>query len=55
MLAVAALALVGEIDAGLPQSGVVGLAAASNPVALLTELADRGVRAAVFEGAPVAD
>jgi hypothetical protein len=55
MLAVAALAVVGEIDAGLPPSGVVGLAAASNPVALLSELADRGVRAAVFEGAPVAD
>jgi hypothetical protein len=55
MLAATALALAGHLDAGLPTSGVFGLAAAQRPVVLLGELARRGVRAAVFEGAPVAD
>ncbi len=55
MLAVAALAVAGHVDAELPSSGVFGLGAARRPAALLEELAERGVRAAVFEGAPVAD
>lgn len=54
-LAVTALALAGHLDAGLPDAGVFGLAAATRPVALLSELSHRGVRAAVFEGAPVTD
>lgn len=49
--AVAALAVTAAARGELRRSGAAGLAALADPVAMLTELARRGVKAAVFEGA----
>jgi hypothetical protein len=54
VLAVVAARLAGAIDGRLEQPGVRGLGAVVEPVPFLAELAQRGVRAAVFEGVPVA-
>ncbi len=48
------LSLAGAIAPTLKQPGVRGLAGLVEPVPFLAELAQRGVRAAVFEGVPVA-
>lgn len=53
MLAVAAANLVGAFGARVERPGVTGAGALFEPIALLSELADRGVRAAAFEGVPV--
>ena len=54
VLAVVAARLAGAITPTLKQPGVRGLAGLVDPVPFLGELAQRGVRAAVFEGVPVA-
>jgi hypothetical protein len=54
VLAVVAARLAGAIDTRLTQPGVHGLAALVEPVPFLAELAQRGVRAATFEGVEVA-
>jgi hypothetical protein len=53
VLAVTAAALGGALGPALTQPGVQGLGGLVEPVSFLGELAGRGVRAAVFEGAPV--
>ncbi|GIU85993.1 MAG: hypothetical protein KatS3mg009_0508 [Acidimicrobiia bacterium] len=53
VLAVTAARLGGALGPRLERPGVHGLAALCEPVPFLTELAHRGVRAAVFEGAAV--
>jgi hypothetical protein len=54
VLAVVAARLVGALDDRLEQPGVQGLASMIEPVPFLAELSQRGVRAAVFEGVPIA-
>src|SRR5690606_22288464 len=54
VLAVAAARLGGALEPPLVQPGVHGLAALVTPVPFLHELAQRGVRAAAFEGVAVA-
>jgi hypothetical protein len=54
VLAVVAARLAGALDERVDRPGVHGLADLVEPVPLLDELARRGVRAAVFEGVPVA-
>lgn len=54
VLAVTAARLAGALDERVARPGTHGLAALMDPVPFLEELADRGVRAAVFEGVPVA-
>jgi hypothetical protein len=54
VLAVVAARLGGALDGPLHEPGVRGIGALVEPVPLLAELAQRGVRAAVFEGVPVA-
>ena len=54
VLAVAAARLAGAIGANVAKPGVHGLGSLVEPVPFLAELAQRGVRAAVFEGVPVA-
>jgi hypothetical protein len=56
VLAMTAAGLAGALDVlDTPRpTGVHGLATLANPVPFLAELANRGVRAAVFEGVPVA-
>jgi hypothetical protein len=54
VLAVAAARLAGAIGDRVVKPGVHGLGALVEPVPFLAELAQRGVRAAVFEGVPVA-
>jgi hypothetical protein len=49
--AVAAVAARAAVDGGLRRTGAAGLAELAEPVPFLAELARRGVRAAVFEGA----
>ncbi|HEX5615426.1 MAG TPA: saccharopine dehydrogenase NADP-binding domain-containing protein [Acidimicrobiia bacterium] len=53
MLAVAAAHLVGALGTRVERPGVAGPAVLFEPVPLLGELAERGVRAAAFEGVPV--
>jgi hypothetical protein len=53
VLAVVAARLVGALGPALVQPGVHGLAALVSPVPFLQELAQRGVRAAAFEGVTV--
>jgi hypothetical protein len=53
VLAVVAAQLVGALHPRLDQSGVHGLGALLDPVPFLAELAQRGVRAAAFEGVAV--
>jgi hypothetical protein len=53
VLAVTAAQLAGASGAPLRRPGVHGLAALAAPAPFLAELAQRGVRAAVFEGVPV--
>lgn len=48
--AVAAVAARAVGDGTIDRRGAFGLAAVEDPVPLLTDLADRGIRAAVFEG-----
>ena len=51
MLAVAAAALAGGVDAGIAApSGVRTLGEVTTPVPFLNELGRRGVKAAAFEG-----
>jgi hypothetical protein len=50
--AVAALACRRVVDGEVTRRGAGGLAELVDPLPMLTELADRGVKAAVFEGAP---
>lgn len=52
--AVAAVAARAVGDGSIARTGAFGLAAVEDPLALLTDLADRGIRAAAFEGATVA-
>jgi Semialdehyde dehydrogenase, NAD binding domain len=54
VLAVAAARLGGALDPPLDRPGVHGLGALAAPVPFLAELAQRGVRAAAFEGVAVA-
>jgi hypothetical protein len=54
VLAVVAARLAGALDERVDAPGVQGLAGLIEPVPFLRELAQRGVRAAVFEGVPVA-
>jgi hypothetical protein len=54
VLAVVAARLAGAIGAPLLEPGVRGVGALVEPVPFLAELSQRGVRAAVFEGVPVA-
>jgi hypothetical protein len=54
VLAVTAARLAGALDERVARPGTHGLAALMDPVPFLEELAARGVRAAVFEGVPVA-
>jgi hypothetical protein len=54
VLAVVAARLAGAIDERVSRPGVHGLGALVDPVPFLAELSQRGVRAAVFEGVPVA-
>ncbi len=54
VLAVVASRLVGVLGPVVKQPGVQGLGVLLEPVPFLAELAQRGVRAAVFEGVPVA-
>jgi hypothetical protein len=49
--AVAALAAIWAVEGRLARHGAAGLAELAEPVPFLTELARRGVKAAVFEGA----
>ncbi len=49
--AVAALATIAAGDRALRRTGAGGLAEMVEPIPFLTELARRGVKAAVFEGA----
>ena len=53
MLAVGAAHLVGALGTPVERPGVAGPAVLFEPVPLLGELAQRGVRAAAFEGVPV--
>jgi len=53
VLGVVAARLAGALGDRLERPGVHGLAALVEPVPFLTELAERGVRAAVFEGVSV--
>jgi len=52
--AVVAARLAGTLGPVVKQPGVQGLGGLLEPVPFLAELAQRGVRAAVFEGVPVA-
>lgn len=54
VLAVVAARLGGALDGRLERPGVHGLGSLLEPVPFLAELSQRGVRAAVFEGVPVA-
>jgi hypothetical protein len=54
VLAVVAARLAGALEPKLEQPGVHGLGALVDPVSFLAELAQRGVRAAAFEGVAVA-
>jgi hypothetical protein len=54
VLAVVAARLAGTLGPVVKQPGVQGLGGLLDPVPFLAELAQRGVRAAVFEGVPVA-
>jgi hypothetical protein len=54
VLAVAAARLAGGLEPRISQPGVHGLGSLGEPVPLLRELAQRGVRAAAFEGVAVA-
>jgi hypothetical protein len=54
VLAVTAARLAGALDDPVARPGAHGLAALLEPVPFLHELGQRGVRAAVFEGVPVA-
>jgi hypothetical protein len=54
VLAVVAARLAGTLGPVVKQPGVQGLGGLLEPVPFLAELAQRGVRAAVFEGVPVA-
>ena len=54
VLAVVAARLAGTLGPVMKQPGVQGLGVLLEPVPFLAELAQRGVRAAVFEGVPVA-
>jgi hypothetical protein len=54
VLAVVAARLAGVLDEPLRQPGVVAPGALLEPVPFLAELAARGVRAAAFEGVPIA-
>jgi hypothetical protein len=54
VLAVVAARLAGTLGPVVKQPGVQGLGVLLEPVPFLAELAQRGVRAAVFEGVPVA-
>ena len=54
VLAVAAARLLGALEPAIREPGVHGLASLATPVSLLAELAQRGVRAAAFEGVAVA-
>jgi hypothetical protein len=54
VLAVVAAHLVGAIGDRVSLPGVHGVAELMSPVPFLGELSERGVRAAVFEGVPVA-
>lgn len=54
VLAVVAARLAGVLEPRLSEPGVHGLGALVEPVPFLAELAQRGVRAAAFEGVPVA-
>jgi siroheme synthase (precorrin-2 oxidase/ferrochelatase) len=53
VLALAAAQLCGAGGSTIHRPGVHGLGALADPVQFLTELAERGVRVAAFEGAPV--
>jgi len=53
VLGVTAALLAGALGPPLVQPGVHGLGVLVEPVPFLLELAERGIRAAVFEGAPV--
>lgn len=53
VLALSAAQLCGAGGATIHRPGVHGLGALADPVQFLTELAERGVRVATFEGAPV--
>lgn len=53
-LAVAAASLAGALGPRIDRPGVHGLGALVTPAAFLAELAQRGVRAAAFDGVPVA-
>jgi hypothetical protein len=54
VLAVAAARLAGALTPKIDLPGVHGLGALVDPAPFLAELAQRGVRAAAFEGVPVA-
>jgi hypothetical protein len=54
VLAVVGARLAGALTPRLDQPGVHGLGALLDPVPCLAELAQRGVRAAAFEGVAVA-
>jgi hypothetical protein len=54
VLAVVAARLAGALEPRVSNPGIHGLAALTEPVPLLSELAQRGVRAAAFEGVSVA-
>jgi hypothetical protein len=54
VLAVVTARLAGTLGPVVKQPGVQGLGLLVEPVPFLAELAQRGVRAAVFEGVPVA-
>jgi hypothetical protein len=54
VLALTAAQLAGHAGGRIDRPGVHGLATVVDPIPFLGELAHRGVRAAVFEGAPIA-
>ena len=55
VLGVTTAALAGALPGLLaPSGGVFGLGAVAHPRAFLAELSRRGVKAAIFEGVPVA-
>jgi hypothetical protein len=54
VLAVVTARLAGVIGPVVKQPGVQGLGVLVEPIPFLAELAQRGVRSAVFEGVPVA-
>jgi len=54
VLAVVAARLAGALEPLVSNPGIHGLAALTEPVPLLSELAQRGVRAAAFEGVSIA-